>query len=140
MAELTKAAHLNFHSEFKDYSIGHGQIRTLIYVSRHEGVSQLELAKCMNLDKSSITSQLKILEKNGYIKRKPCIKDARVHEISITEKTRLILKPLETIFAAWNEILFEGFTYSERQDVFNYLERMHENAMNKLDQIKEKNK
>jgi DNA-binding MarR family transcriptional regulator len=102
-------------------------------VARNEGISQLELSKHLNLDKSSITSQLGILEKNGYITRQVSENDARMHQIILTDKTREILEPLKRVFSSWTEFLLDGFSESERTELFKYLERMHTNAMNKLE-------
>ena len=138
--ELSRAAHIYFQAEFKEYSIGHAQIMTLLFIARNEGISQLDLSEQFNLDKSSITSQLKILEKNGYISRHTSENDARVLHLNITDKTREILEPLKMIFSSWTETLLDGFSEGERENVFYYLEKMLGNAKNKLNQIKETNK
>lgn len=135
--ELSRAAQIYFQGEFKKYSIGHSQIITLLFIARNEGTSQLEISEHLNLDKSSITSQLKILERNGYITRHTSEYDARLHQINITDKTREILEPLKNVFSSWTEILLEGFSARERAEVFNYLEKMRDNAKNKLYHTKE---
>ncbi len=130
--QLSRMAHMYFNSEFKKYSIGHAQIPTLIFIAKNEGVSLLEISKHLKLDKSSVTSQITILEKNGYIVRCKSKEDARVHQLNITAKTREILMPMKIVFSSWTETLFDGFTIEEREQVFKYLERMRENAKNKL--------
>jgi len=127
--ELSRAADIYFKTEFKKYSIGHAQIRTLLFLSRNEGISQLELSKSLNLDKSSITSQLQTLEKNGYISRHISEADARMHQLNITDKTREILRPLKKVFSSWTEILLDGFDKKERAIVFQYLEKMQNNVI-----------
>ena len=133
--ELSRAAHIYFQSEFKKYSIGHAQIRTLLFIARNEGISQLELSKYLNLDKSSISSQLQILERNGYISKQSSENDARISQTTITDKTREILEPLRMVFSSWTATLLDGFSESEKTEMFDYLEKMHSNAINKLDQI-----
>lgn len=137
--ELSRAAHVYFQAEFKKYSIGHAQIVTLIFIAKNEGISQLELSKYLNLDKSSITSQLSILEKNDYIIRHTSENDARMHQINLTDKAKKILEPLRRIFSSWTETLLDGFREGEKTELFNYLDRMRENAKNKLDKIKSQN-
>lgn len=133
--ELSKTSHIYFKSEFKTYSIGPAQIRTLLFIAEKEGISQLELSKNLNLDKSSITSQLSILERNGYIKRLTAEQDARMHRIMLTDKTHKILESLKMVFASWTEILLDGFSEEERTEVFSYLDRMQANALFKLEQL-----
>ena len=114
ISELSKAAHVYLHAEFREYSIGHAQVKTLLFLSENEGVSQLELSRQFNLEKSSITSQLKILEKNGYITRSRSGEDGRMLKLYITEKTRGILKILKEIFHSWTEVLLDGFGAEEK--------------------------
>nr|WP_319265447.1 MarR family transcriptional regulator [uncultured Draconibacterium sp.] len=136
IGELSKAAHRYFQSEFKALSIGHAQIATIMYVSRHEGVSQYELAKYLHLDKSSITSQIRLMEQNGYIHRTPADNDARVMQISLTDKTREILPQLTAVFADWTDTILDGFSEDEQEELFQYLKRMQINARKKLEQLK----
>jgi DNA-binding MarR family transcriptional regulator len=131
IGELSRAAHIYFQSEFKQYSIGHAQIRTLLFIAKNEGSSQLEISKHLKLDKSSITSQLQLLEKNGYISRHIADHDARMHKLSITEKTRDILEPIKKAHASWTSILLDGFSENEKTELFTYLEKMLSNAKKK---------
>lgn len=136
ISELSRAAHIYFQSEFKQYSIGHAQLFTLLIISRNEGISQLEISKKLNLDKSSITSQLSILEKNEYILKKVDTKDARGYQIFLTSKSKKILKPIKKVLASWSETLLDGFTEDEKEAVFQYLIRMRDNVKIKIDNIK----
>jgi DNA-binding MarR family transcriptional regulator len=136
--ELSRAAQIYFQAEFKPYSIGHAQIRTLLFIARNERISQLELSQYLNLDKSSITSQLQILEKNGYISRQSSEKDARLYQIMISDKTKGLLESLKRVYSSWTATLLDGFSERETNEIFFYLQKMAENAKNKLDQIKHK--
>jgi len=138
IGELSRAALIFFQNEFKQYNIGHAQVRTLHFISQHEGLTPVEMAYALNLDKSSITSQLKILEANGYISRVISEKDARMQQIYITDRTKSILSPLKAILKEWSETLMIGFTQDERNEVYQYLERMRDNAKNKIENIKNK--
>ena len=136
IGELSRAAHVYFHSEFKSLCIGHAQVKTLLHISNNRGISPQELAKSLRLDKSSITSQLQILEKNGYIIKQRSEEDARRQEIILSEKTNEILTPLKKVFKSWTDTLLEGFNENEKGELFEYLIRMQKNAQTKVDQIK----
>lgn len=133
--ELSRAAHVYFQHEFKKYNIGHAQIRTLFYVAQNEGKTQKELAEYLNLDKSSITSQLQLLERNGYIRRKASDEDARKQVIAVTERTRKILPEMQNVLESWTETLLAGFEEEERNQVFRALIKMTSNAKSKLDEL-----
>lgn len=130
--ELSRAAHIYFQHEFKGKNIGHAQFRTLLYISKNEGKTQKEIAQYLNLDKSSVTSQLKILEKNGYVKRQTSAQDARKQVIKTTEKVSELLPKLKTAHKMWTEALLDGFSEKEQTELFNYLQRMSDNVTTKI--------
>jgi DNA-binding MarR family transcriptional regulator len=78
-----------------------------------------------------------MLERNGYISRTKSENDARMYQLNMTDETRGILEPLKMVFFSWTEILVDRFSQKEREEVFDYLERMRDNAKNKLHQMKE---
>ena len=133
--EISRSSHIFFHHAFRKHDIGHAQLRTLLFISRNENPTQNEIAKYLNLDKSSITSQIKILEKNGYIQRQTSVTDARMQILKITQKTRDILVPLRKGHSKWSDALLKDFSKSEREVLFSYLERMRSNAMQKLKEV-----
>lgn len=134
--ELSRASHIFFQHQFKDYSIGHAQVRTLRFISNNNGITQVELTKYLKLDKSSVTSQLNNLEKNGYIFRSISSKDARIHTIYITDKTKEIFSPLMNIFSSWTDTLLNNFSEKEKTDIFKILNKMQENAQTKINALK----
>jgi DNA-binding MarR family transcriptional regulator len=133
--ELSRGAHMYFQHEFKEYNIGPAQVRTLFHIAYNEGQTQKQIGTYLSLDKSSITSQLQILERNGYIIRTTSKLDARMQVIGITDMTKEIIVPLQQVLSSWTETLLDGFNETERSDVFNYLDRMKNSAKNKLSQI-----
>ncbi len=134
---ISRASQVYFHENFRPYNIGHGQIRTLLFISKHEGLTQNEVASHFDMDKSSITSQINILEENGYVKRERSEKDGRYFQLHITDKTKEILKPIKEIHSQWTTILLEGFSNEEQEELFNYLERMKDNAIGEVSDIKD---
>ncbi|QGY42187.1 MarR family transcriptional regulator [Maribellus comscasis] len=125
---LSRAAHRYLKHSFKDYSIGHAQVLTLHFISRNNGLNQNELGHYLNLDKSSVTSQLNILEKNGYVIRKPDKNDFRGRRIFITEKTKALQPKLYERFSEWSKILLDGFTKEEIEFIYSFLGKMITNA------------
>lgn len=134
---ISRASQVYFHDRFKPYSIGHGQIRTLLFIARHKGLTQNAVADHFDMDKSSITSQIKILEENGYVKRERSEEDGRYFQLHITNKTKEILKPIKETHARWTDILMKGFSEDEQELLFDYLERMKNNAINEVSDIKD---
>lgn len=134
---LSRATHRFFGHRFKNFSIGHAQVVTLHLICRHDGMGQNELVQHFGMDKSSITSQLNILEKNGYIERRIDKNDSRGRKIFITQKTKAIEPELYEIFSSWSEFLLKGFNKAEKELLFQFLDQMIVNAQQALEDLKE---
>lgn len=128
VGRLSRAAHSYLQYRFGEIGLGRAQGITLHFICRHEGIDQMELLNNVHLDKSSLTSQLKKLEENGYIERKTDPKDRRAKRIVITNKTRIIQDDLHDIFTSWSNILLEGLDENERETAFHLLDKMQTNA------------
>ncbi len=130
--ELSRAGQVFLQNEFSQYNIGYAQVRTLMFLIHNPDRTQNELVEYGKLDKSSITSQLKILEKNGYVTKQRSESDARKQIVNVTEKTRELLPELKRVFDSWTTCLLSDFTENEREDIFNYLQRMKKNVEGKF--------
>ncbi|MGL9621611.1 MarR family transcriptional regulator [Bradyrhizobium sp. U531] len=85
-------------------------LMALTELDREGGVPVNVVAKLMHVEPSFVTSQSKLLEKNGFLRRKPCARDGRVAKMSLTDKT---FKHLASV-AAQQEALDE-FVFGYRQ-------------------------
>jgi DNA-binding MarR family transcriptional regulator len=137
VGRLSRTAHSYFQHRFRDYELGHAQVLTLHYVSRHNGIEQNELCDHQHLDKSSLTSQLNKLEANGYIIRKADPADRRAKRVFITEKTQAIQDDLHAVFTSWSQILLEGLDENEREAIFQLLDKMQENAGKEIKKLRQ---
>ncbi|MDZ7796129.1 MAG: MarR family transcriptional regulator [Candidatus Marinimicrobia bacterium] len=128
ISELSRLSGMYFQKQFKRYDIGPSQVTTLHFISRHNGITQSDLTHFLNLDKSSVSSQLHTLEKNGYIVRIAAKDDNRIKKIYISEKTRTIESPLHNVFTSWTDTLLADLSEEEREQLFLLLEKVKGNA------------
>lgn len=135
---ISRCAHRYFQHKLAHYSIGHSQIGTLHYIIRNNGCSQSELVGHLQVDKSSVTSQIERLEANGYITRVSNTADSRSKQLYITGKTELFRDELTEIFTGWSNTLLSGFTDEEKERVYDFLERIKNNALQEIEHLKEK--
>ena len=78
-------------------------------IDRGEGVAVNAVSRMLHVDSSFVTTQSKLLEKKGFMRRKPSPDDARVVLMSLTDKTYKQLATLETQQTAINDFIFEEF-------------------------------
>lgn len=88
-------------------------VMAIVEIDRGEGVAVNAVSKMLHVDSSFVTTQSKLLEKKGFMRRKPSPDDARVVLMSLTDKTYKQLATLEIQQSAINDFIFEEFNDRE---------------------------
>lgn len=75
-------------------------------LDRESGVPVNVVSKLMHVDSSFVTTQSKLLEKKGLLRRKPSASDARVVQMSLTDKTYKHLASITAQQEALDQFVF----------------------------------
>ena len=84
-------------------------LMALADLDQGDGVSVKIVSKMLHVDPSFVTTQSKMLEKKGFMRRKTSADDARIVQMSLTDKSYKHLAGLASQQEALNEFIFEGF-------------------------------
>lgn len=82
------------------------------------------LAKVMSSTLGNITHKTKILEASGLIERSYDKADKRIWYFAINKKGKSTIKLVESIYQEAMKQLYSGFTDSQKQQVFNFLNKI----------------
>jgi DNA-binding MarR family transcriptional regulator len=85
-------------------------LMALADLDQGDGVSVKVVSKMLHVDSSFVTTQSKMLEKKGFIRRKTSVDDARVVQMSLTDKTYKHLAKLAPQQEELNKFIFGEFT------------------------------
>ncbi|MBP2033680.1 DNA-binding MarR family transcriptional regulator [Clostridium algifaecis] len=86
---LARRIHRGIDKEASQYGLTAVQARILGFIyckSNKKDIFQRDIEEELDIRRSSVTSVLQLMEKNGYINRISVSKDARLKKIIITEK------------------------------------------------------
>ena len=100
----------------------------LLTLYRRPGISQEELARSLNVNKSTVTRQLAAMEKEGYICREPSPDDRRSMLVYPTQKAHDLHNQLSGILRAWSGYLTADFTDEERETLSRLMNRVAQRA------------
>jgi DNA-binding MarR family transcriptional regulator len=78
-----------------------------------EGVPVKVVSKMLHVDPSFVTTQSKMLEKKGFMRRKTSEDDARIVQMSLTDKTYKHIASLASQQEALKEFIFAEFSDRE---------------------------
>ena len=100
----------------------------ILAICKNPGLPQEKLANYLCINKSSVTRHLSYLEKNGYIRREPCLKDKREHLVFPTEKMLSAKTEVVAVTKKWNELIADGITEDELEKFHILLDKMLEKS------------
>ena len=92
------------------------ELETLIELSTIEGCDISELRTYLNAPKQSLARNLKTLEKNGYIKRIPCVKDGRRRLLHLSDSGKTLVAHAAK---GWRDVLLKSYRASGPEIVSN---------------------
>lgn len=109
------------------YELSRTQWRLLAYVLRDEGMTQTELARCLELERASVGQAIDALERKQLLERTKAPGDRRVWRIIPTEKARQLLPALRETINEIYEQMFAGFSDEEIRQLHDLLNRIMTN-------------
>lgn len=86
-----------------------------------DGIPVNVVSKKLHVDASFVTTQSKLLEKKGFLRRKPSTEDARIVLMSLTDKTYKQLAGLAAQQEALNEFIFAELSNKQLDELIDTL-------------------
>lgn len=117
-------------NELADTGLAGCQTPYLTTLYRQPGISQEEMARQLNVNKSSVTRQLAVIEEKGYIRREPSTTDKRILLVFPTDKAQEVKERLFRCYGDWNTYLTQDFTEEEKDMLSQLMVRIAARAEN----------
>lgn len=105
----------------KEFDASVTQLAALLYLVKHQGCSQKELAKAICLNKSAITGLIARMEKNDLVERLTDSEDARAMKLFPTQSGAQKAQDLIPYIDQLNTLFSEEFSEEEIQTVLRFL-------------------
>ncbi len=86
-----------------------------------DGIPVNVVSKKLHVDPSFVTTQSKLLEKKGFLRRKTSTEDARVVQMSLTDKTYKQMADLAAQQEALNEFIFAELSNKQLDELIDTL-------------------
>ena len=94
LEEVPRSLRRKFDDRIQVHGLSRTQWRILAYVLRDPGMSQTELARCLELERMTIGLALDKMEANALVQRERSSRDRRVQLVRATAKARGLLPKL----------------------------------------------
>ncbi len=113
--------------EFKESTGVHGWAIRYFYENRNKDIFQRDFEARFSIRRSTATNMLKLMEKNGLIKRESVDCDARLKKIVLTNKAIEIHKKATQNIEMLETALKKGITEQELVSFYNVLDKIKAN-------------
>ena len=121
---LERVMKIYFNRGLEDMEIGWGQQYALECIAGYPGITALELAKDIRVDKATVTKLMKKLLKLNYIVVEPDEKDRRIRHLYLTKHAEEALERIRIIQKEFEEDLMAGFSQEEKTQMEQGMEQM----------------
>ena len=132
---ISRCGNMYRNERLKDTDLGTAHHTYLFNICRNPGISQERLSRMIYINKSNVTRNLAVLEKNGYIERRPSEQDKRVMLVYPTQKAEDTLPKLRQIMRDWNDLVAADLTEDELEQLRDILSRIAARATGYADEI-----
>lgn len=115
----------------KPQGITRSQWWVLTNLSRHEGdaLTQVELARLLDVGKVTVGGLIDRLEDNGLVIRKADPKDRRSKRIAVSDKGRELIDEIQSVAMEINDLCMQGVTREQQQVLVDVLTIMKRNLL-----------
>lgn len=127
LADVSRLIRQAFQQRIEGSSLTHSQARALVYLSRHEGIRQVELAELLDIQPITLARLLDQLAENGLIERRPDPADRRAYRLFLTSAAASHLAAIEAVAASIRADALRGIGKQEAAVLLSALGRMRDN-------------
>lgn len=127
LAEIFHLMRRAFQRQREGNALTLAQARALFYVSRHEGVRQVDLAELLEVQPITLARLVDQLAAEGLVERRPDPADRRAYQIHLTPDAAPHLEAIESVAASIRADALHGLDPDEIAALFSALRKMRDN-------------
>lgn len=127
LKDISRLTTLNFAREAGEFKLTMAQCKILIYLQRHEGVSQARLAYLTDTDPMALVRILDRMEEDSWIERRPDPNDRRARQLYLTKAATPVIDEVWRIADRARAASLAGLSAADRTQLVTLLGRVHQN-------------
>lgn len=113
--------------QFDNVTGMHGYVIGFLKNNQDRDIFQRDVEKTFSIRRSTATTILQGMEKNGLIIRRPTEYDTRLKKIILTEKAKQMCDTFESDCDVIDSVILKGFSEAETKQLDEFLNRLAEN-------------
>ena len=127
LADVSRMMRRAFQQRLDGSSLTLAEARALVYVSRHEGVRQVDLAELLEVQPITLARLIDKLEQAKLVERRHDPADRRAYQIFLTPDAAPQLDAIENVVATIRAGAMRNFSKQQSAMVLSALRKMRDN-------------
>jgi DNA-binding MarR family transcriptional regulator len=127
VADVARLLRRNFDRRLQSLGLTQAQWRAIVHVSRTEGMSQVALAECLEIQPITVGRLIDRMEAAGWIERRGHPSDRRAVQLYLTAKCQPILEEIHARAADTMSDALAGVSASTQRVLLDELQRIKQN-------------
>jgi DNA-binding MarR family transcriptional regulator len=129
LSDVSRLMRRRFDERARQVGATRAQWRTLITLSRNEGINQGGLAELLEVEPITLCRMIDRLEESGLVERRRDPADRRAWLLFLTEKSRPLLEDLKEVAQEMIEQALAGIGESDRERLTAVLDTIRANLI-----------
>ena len=127
LADASRLMRRAFQARSEGSSLTYAQARALVYLSRHEGIRQIELADLLEVQPITLARLIDQLAESGLVERRADPADRRAYQLFLTPAAAPHLAAIERIAGAVRAQALRGLDGRQAAQVLAALRKIRDN-------------
>jgi DNA-binding MarR family transcriptional regulator len=127
--DVSRQMRSRFDRQARALGLTRAQWRVMMFLRRHEGARQNELAALLEVENVTLGRHIDRLEESGWVERRPDPADRRAWRLFLAAKSMPMLDKLAVFLIETRETALRGFSAREREKLIETLIRMKTNLV-----------
>lgn len=127
LADITRLLRRSYQLQLAGSALTLAQAKTLLYVSRNEGIRQVDLAELLEIKPITLARLIDQLVEAGVVMREQDPNDRRAYRILMRSAAQHHLEAIDATAALVCARALTGFSDSQAKTIFDALSQMRDN-------------
>lgn len=127
LADASRLMRRTFQARLEGSSLTYAQARALVYLSRHEGIRQIELADLLEVQPITLARLIDQLAGSGLVERRADPADRRAYQLFLTPAAAPHLAAIERVAGAVRAQALRGLDARQAAQVLAALRKIRDN-------------
>lgn len=127
ISDVSRLMRERFNETARTVGLTQAQARALLHLARNEGISQVALARLLEIQPITLLKQLDRLADAALIERRPNPNDRRAQQLYLKDDGRRLLNDITRLGSGLAEAAFAGLNGNDRQALIAALELIKDN-------------